>query len=66
MVGSIEATRAKLAVIYAAMDVIKALGTKDVLVFDDPDDFELYVALNSYAVTTSKKISKAEEAEDDA
>lgn len=66
MQGSIESNRAKLAVVYAAMDVIKALGTKDVLVFDDPDDFELYVALNRYAATTSNKISKAEEAEDNA
>ena len=66
MQGSIESNRAKLAVVYAAMDVIKALGTKDVLVFDDPDDFDLYVALNRYAVTTSNKISKAEEAEDNA
>ena len=66
MQGGIESNRAKLAVVYAAMDVIKALGTKDVLIFDDPDDFELYVALNEYAVTTSKKISKAEEAENNA
>lgn len=66
MQGSIESNRAKLAVVYAAMDVIKALGAKEFLVFDDPDDFELYVALNRYAVTTSNKISKAEEAEDNA
>lgn len=66
MVGSIEANRAKLAVVIAAMDVIKAVGTSGTLVFDDPDDFELYVALNSYAVTAYKKISEAEEAEDDA
>lgn len=66
MQGSIKSSRAKLAVVYAAMDVIKALGTKEFLVFDDPDDFELYVALNRYAATTANKISKAEEAENNA